>query len=51
MRLIFGGFTVSRTKEEEKEKFKGETEMGYCPFPAPGCDTAGGVATWVAVCA
>ena len=25
--------------------------MGYCPFPAPGCDTAGGVRTWVAGCA
>ena len=32
---------MSRTKEEEKEKYRGETGMGYCPFPAPGRDTAG----------
>ena len=42
---------MSITKEEEKEKCKGETGMGYYPFLAPGHDTAGGVATWVAGCA
>ena len=39
---------MGRTKRKRKEDYRGEAEMGYCPFPALGRDTVDGVATWAA---
>ena len=46
-KLFFYGFMVGGTKRKRNDRCRGPTWMGYCPFPAPGRDTAGGVTTGV----